>query len=185
MRLSLIATASFVTMLAACSNTPSLKASAPVASTSSAPRNASAPASTDAQASAVKQAQIEAERQAALVRKTRADLNNMSVLFDFDDYTVKPEYTDMLQRQADFLKTQAGDRLVLQGNSDERGGAEYNLALGQKRAEAVRKALLVLGAPDDRIETISFGKEKPKATCPEESCWSQNRRADFVHSSKH
>jgi peptidoglycan-associated lipoprotein len=107
------------------------------------------------------------------------------VLFDFDDYRVKPDYTDMLQKQAQFMKAQGIDKLVLQGNSDERGGAEYNLALGQKRADAVRKALVLLGAPEDRIETISFGKEKPKAACHDESCWSQNRRVDFVHGDKH
>jgi len=137
-----------------------------------------------AQASSVNQAQLDAQRKAAQLRQQTIDLNAKSVLFDFDDYTVKPTYTDMLQQQATFLKSQPTDRLVLQGNSDERGGTEYNMALGQKRADAVRKALLLLGAPDDRIEAISFGKEKPKATCPDESCWSQNRRTDFVHGNK-
>lgn len=179
MRITLIATASFVTLLAACSSTPLMRAQAP-----SKAAQAAANSRQDASASAVNQAQLSAERNAALLRRQMDDLNAKSVLFDFDDYTVKPKYTQLLQQQAMFLKSQASDRLVLQGNSDERGGAEYNLALGQKRAEAVRKALLLLGAPDDRMEAISFGKEKPKATCPDESCWSQNRRADFVHSSK-
>lgn len=137
------------------------------------------------QSSSVNQAQLDAEKLAAQVRQQRADLNASEVLFDFDDYRVKPDYTDMLQKQAQFMKAQGIDKLVLQGNSDERGGAEYNLALGQKRADAVRKALVLLGAPEDRIETISFGKEKPKAACHDESCWSQNRRVDFVHGDKH
>ncbi|WP_290692223.1 peptidoglycan-associated lipoprotein Pal [Aquabacterium sp.] len=141
-------------------------------------------ASSNAQGGSVNQAQLDAEKLAAQLRQQKADLNASQVLFDFDDYRVKPDYTDMLQKQAQFLKAQGLDKLVLQGNSDERGGAEYNLALGQKRADAVRKALLLLGAPEDRIETISFGKEKPKASCHEESCWAENRRVDFVHNDK-
>lgn len=184
MRLSLIATASLVTLLAACSSTPPMKAQAPSASTPIMAKDMSKANTSGAQASSVNQAQLDAQRNAAQLRQQTIDLNAKSVLFDFDDYTVKPTYTDMLQQQATFLKSQPTDRLVLQGNSDERGGTEYNLALGQKRADAVRKALLLLGAPDDRIEAISFGKEKPKATCPDESCWSQNRRADFVHGNK-
>lgn len=129
-------------------------------------------------------AQKEADRQAALHAQL-AELNQASVLFDFDNYTVKSSYTDMLMKQAQFLKTMSADHLTLQGNSDERGSAEYNLALGQKRAEAVRKALTLLGVSDGQIETISFGEEKPKADCHDESCWAQNRRVDFVHSATH
>ncbi|HSY28407.1 MAG TPA: OmpA family protein, partial [Burkholderiaceae bacterium] len=69
----------------------------------------------------------------------------------------------------------------IQGNTDERGGSEYNLALGQKRAEAVRKALTVMGVADSQLEAVSFGKEKPKATGHDEAAWSQNRRADLAY----
>jgi len=181
MRFSLIGLASIASLLAACSSTPPLTAQAPSAPVA-APQK---PTSTSvAQGNTVNQAQLEADRLAAQMRQQKADLNSKEVLFDFDDYTVKPDYTDMLQKQAQFLKDQGIDKLVLQGNSDERGGTEYNLALGQKRADAVRKALVLLGAPEDRIETISFGKEKPKAACHEESCWSENRRVDFAHDNK-
>lgn len=176
MRFTLISLASAASLLAACSSTPPAK---PVVNqqASSAPSSVSAlPAVRTAPVDA---AQIEAQRMGAL-RHEADELNAQSVLFDFDDYTVKPDYTSMLQKQADFLKKAGVGRLTLQGNSDERGGAEYNLALGQKRAEAVRKALMLLGAPEGAIESISFGKEKPKAACHEESCWSQNRRVDFV-----
>jgi peptidoglycan-associated lipoprotein len=121
---------------------------------------------------------------ARLRRQEAADLNAKSVFFDFDDYSIKPTYDELLHRQADFLKASTTDHLTVQGNTDERGGSEYNLALGQKRADAVRKALVVLGAPDSRIEATSFGKEKPRAACHEESCWSQNRRVDFVNGGK-
>ena len=89
------------------------------------------------------------------------------------------EYNNVLQQQAEILKRYNKIAVSVEGNADERGSSEYNLALGQKRAEAVRKALVILGVPDARIEAVSFGEEKPKATCPEEKCWSQNRRVDF------
>jgi peptidoglycan-associated lipoprotein len=141
-----------------------------------------------AQGHAIDQAQLNAQKEAArqeAMRQQLAELNKASVLFDFDDYTVKSSYSDMLIKQAQFLKTTGTDHLTLQGNSDERGSAEYNLALGQKRADAVRKALTLLGVAESQIETVSFGKEKPKADCHDESCWAQNRRVDFVHSAGH
>jgi peptidoglycan-associated lipoprotein len=178
-RLSLVGLASIMSLLAACSTTkaPAPAApSAPVASTGvapTAPAPAAAPDPSDASALA------------ARLRAARDDLNSRSVLFDFDNFVVKPSYDAMLHQQADFLKSNATDHLALQGNADERGGAEYNLALGQKRADAVRKALVDMGAPAAHIEATSFGSEKPKATCHDESCWSQNRRVDFVHSDRH
>ncbi len=103
------------------------------------------------------------------------------IFFDFDQFTVKPEYQSVVQATADFLKSRPKVKIIVQGNTDERGTREYNLSLGQKRAESVRRALNVLGISDDRIETVSFGEEKPMSECPNESCWSQNRRADIVY----
>ncbi|HET8870610.1 MAG TPA: peptidoglycan-associated lipoprotein Pal [Aquabacterium sp.] len=178
--LQLIGMASVLTLLAACSTTHPTQTQASTASSS-----ASTPAAPQAQTAAVQpNAADQAQLAAQAVAKQRADLNGKSVFFDFDDFTVKSTYNDMLQAQAAFLKAQPNDHLVLQGNADERGSAEYNLALGQKRADAVRKSLTLLGAPNDRIEAVSFGEEKPRATCHEEKCWSENRRADFVHSDK-
>lgn len=114
----------------------------------------------------------------------RAALANKSVYFDFNDFTLKPEYQGVAKDNADFMKQLAGDTVVLQGNADERGSKEYNLALGQKRAETVRKALLMMGIPDARIEATSYGEEKPRATCHEEKCWQENRRVDIAHASK-
>lgn len=181
MRLSFISLAVVATLLAACSSTPPMTAKAPV---EPAKPVQSAQAPQPAQPKAMDQAQLEAQRLAAL-RQQMTDLSAKSVFFDFDDYSVKPDYTSMLQQQADFLKAQGKQKLTLQGNSDERGGVEYNLALGQKRADAVRKALGLLGAPIDRIEATSFGEERPRATCHEESCWTQNRRVDFVYAGAH
>ena len=106
------------------------------------------------------------------------------VFFDLDQYTVKPEYQGVVQATADFLKSKPKVRVIIQGNTDERGSREYNLSLGQKRAEAVRKALGVLGIGEDRIEAVSLGEEKPMSECHDESCWSKNRRADIVYQAR-
>jgi peptidoglycan-associated lipoprotein len=102
------------------------------------------------------------------------------IYFDYDNYAVKQQYQAALQKDFDALKTMPAVQIRLEGNADERGSAEYNLALGQKRAEAVRKALGILGMPDANVEAVSFGKEKPKAECHEEKCWAENRRVDFA-----
>lgn len=124
-----------------------------------------------------------APMESAAVKQARRilELAKKSIYFDYDNYTVKPEYQSILKEQAEFMRQTAKDNVMLSGNADERGSAEYNLALGQKRAEAVRKALVILGVPDSRLEAVSYGKEKPRAICHEESCWQENRRVDFAH----
>ena len=104
-----------------------------------------------------------------------------SVYFDFDSYVVKDEYAPVIQTNSKFLSVKKGQKVLIQGNTDERGTAEYNLALGQKRAEAVRKSLAAMGVPDGQMEAVSLGKDKPKSQGHDESAWSQNRRADLVY----
>lgn len=101
-----------------------------------------------------------------------------SVYFDFNESVVKPEYRDTVAKEADALKK--GGSVTLEGNCDERGSAEYNLALGHRRANAVKKLMVAAGVPAKHIKTVSFGKEKPRADCHDESCWKQNRRVDFA-----
>lgn len=108
-------------------------------------------------------------------------LAKRSVYFDFDSYVVKGEAKPVTTAHANYLSANKGRKVVIQGNTDERGGSEYNLALGQKRAEAVRKTLNVLGVADAQMEAVSFGKEKPKATGHDEASWAENRRADIVY----
>ena len=103
-----------------------------------------------------------------------------SVYFDYDSFVVKDASRPTIITNANFLK-KTGRHVILQGNTDERGGSEFNLALGQKRAEAVRKQLTLLGVPDGQLEAVSFGKEKPVADGHDEAAWSQNRRADFQY----
>ena len=101
--------------------------------------------------------------------------------FDYDSFVVKPEFQSALDGHARFLKANASRRIVIEGHTDERGGREYNLALGQKRSEAVRRALGLLGVPDSQIEAVSFGKEKPAATGADEASFAKNRRAELAY----
>ena len=106
------------------------------------------------------------------------EIQKNSVYFDFNHDSIKPEYRELIQQQAESLKSNASS-VTLEGNSDERGSAEYNLALGDKRAHAVRKSLEMFGVKSKQINVVSFGEEKPRSTCHEEKCWAENRRVDF------
>jgi len=103
------------------------------------------------------------------------------IYFDFDSYTVKPEFQQLIDGHARFLKANPNRRVSIEGHTDERGGREYNLALGQKRSEAVRRALVLVGVSDAQIEAVSFGKEKPAAQGSGEDVWAQNRRAEITY----
>jgi peptidoglycan-associated lipoprotein len=106
-------------------------------------------------------------------------LSKRSVYFDFDSNAVKDEYRGMLQAHSRYLNDNRSSNIKIEGNCDERGSREYNLALGQRRAEAVKKVMTVLGVGDNRIETVSFGEEKPKNPGHDEAAWAENRRADI------
>jgi len=108
-------------------------------------------------------------------------LANRSIYFDFDKYVVREADTPVVQNHAAYLVKTPSRKILIQGNTDERGGAEYNLALGQKRAEAVRKSMAALGVPEGQMEAVSLGKEKPKAQGSNEAAWAENRRADIVY----
>ena len=101
------------------------------------------------------------------------------VYFDYDSFEIKPEAQAIIDAHARYLKANPQRRVALEGHTDERGGREYNLALGQKRSEAVRRALTLLGVNDAQIEAVSFGKEKPAAQGSSEDVWAQNRRAEL------
>jgi peptidoglycan-associated lipoprotein len=108
-------------------------------------------------------------------------LSKKSVYFDFDSFVVKSEYQSVVEAHGKYLASTKNRRIAVEGHTDERGGREYNLALGQKRAEAVKQRLMLLGASDAQIEAVSFGKEKPSAVGSTEEAWAQNRRADIVY----
>jgi peptidoglycan-associated lipoprotein len=103
------------------------------------------------------------------------------VFYDYDSYTVKAEYQPMLEAHAAFLASHPQAQLEIEGNCDERGSREYNLALGQRRADSVKRALTLLGVPAKQIETVSFGSEKPKAMGHDDDAWAENRRSDLAY----
>jgi peptidoglycan-associated lipoprotein len=103
------------------------------------------------------------------------------IYFDYDSYAIKAESRTVLEAHAKFLNANKTRKMAVEGHTDERGGREYNLALGQKRAEAVRKALNLLGVADTQLEAVSFGKEKPASPGSDEASWALNRRAELFY----
>jgi len=157
----------FPVLLAACSSAP------PVTATSSAAGPTPAVASSQAPAAA--------KPVISELNDPASGLTKRSVFFPYDNFTVDTKYEQMLGAHAGYLTRNPTARVTLEGNADERGSSEYNLALGQKRAEAVRKSLNLRGVPDKQIEPVSYGKEKPRAACHDESCWQENRRTDIAY----
>ena len=161
-----------VLLAAACSNTPT-KEAAPVAAPVPVAQHPTEAATAPNRAS---------ETGVANPLKDPSNiLSKRSVFFDYDQSLIKDPDRPLLQAHANYLRQHPGTKVTVQGNTDDRGSREYNLALGQRRADAVKRYLTVLGAEDRQIDTISFGKEKPRCTVSDESCWSQNRRADLVY----
>jgi peptidoglycan-associated lipoprotein len=103
------------------------------------------------------------------------------IYFDYDSFVIKPESQSVVEAHARFMRANPRRQVAIEGHTDERGGREYNLALGQKRSEAVRRALSLLGVPDAQVEAVSFGKEKPAMPGSDEASWAQNRRAEIVY----
>ena len=109
-------------------------------------------------------------------------LSKRSVFFDFDSFVIKQEARPLIEAHARFLVQNPQMKMLIQGNTDERGSREYNLALGQKRADVVKQALLLLGAKEAQIESVSLGEEKPRCDDASEACYAENRRGDMLYS---
>lgn len=112
-------------------------------------------------------------------------LSKRSVFYEFDKSDIKDEYRPMLQAHSKYLVEHRGTKVLVQGNCDERGSREYNIALGQRRADGVKRMMVLMGAPGSQIESVSLGEEKPRCTAHDESCWSQNRRSDLLYSGEY
>ena len=111
----------------------------------------------------------------------RNPLSKRSVYYDYDSFAIKEEFRPLIESHGRYLRDNRTAQIVVQGNTDERGGREYNLALGHKRAESVKRALSIMGVQEQQVETVSFGKEKPKAPGSDEAAWAENRRSDIVY----
>lgn len=111
----------------------------------------------------------------------KSTLSQRSIYFDIDKYEVKDEHKDLVAAHAKYLVANRGFKVLIQGNTDESGSSEYNLSLGQKRADAVKRSLTLLGAREDQLESVSLGKEKPKNPGHDAAAWAENRRADILY----
>ena len=110
-----------------------------------------------------------------------AQAGSRLVYFDYDSYSIKPEFQAVIESHARYARADKNRKVAIEGHTDERGGREYNLSLGQRRAEAVRKALELLGVADSQIEAVSFGKEKPAVEGGDEAAFAKNRRAEITY----
>ena len=108
-------------------------------------------------------------------------LSRRSIFYDLDAYDVKDQYKDLVEAHARYLRDNPKSKMLIQGNTDERGSREYNVGLGQRRSEGVKRMLLLLGAKEDQVESVSLGEEKPRAEGHDEQAWSQNRRSDILY----
>ena len=118
---------------------------------------------------------------ASLLKDPASPLSTRSIYYDFDAYNIRDELHTLIEAHSKFLLEHEGFKMVIEGNCDERGSREYNLALGQRRADWVKKAMTLLGVPATRIQTVSYGSEKPKALEHDEEAWAENRRSDIVY----
>ncbi len=112
---------------------------------------------------------------------TAPQLQQRTIYFDFDSSEIKPEYNDTIAAHARYLVANPNIRVRLEGNTDERGSREYNIGLGERRAQAVRQALMLQGVADSQITTVSYGEERPAVTGHNEAAWAKNRRVDIVY----
>ncbi|MGE5104900.1 MAG: peptidoglycan-associated lipoprotein Pal [Betaproteobacteria bacterium] len=168
--------------LAGCSTTPTTEAPVEDRGTAGATAPGAGGAQTGgAQSGGVTGSQLGGAQGAAALRDPNSILSKRSVYFDFDSFVVKDEFKPLVEAHARYLQQNANARMTIQGNTDERGSREYNIALGQKRADAVKRMMLLLGARDNQIETVSFGEERPKNPGHDESAWAENRRDDIVY----
>lgn len=179
-QMAVLTSACLLALLAGCSTTPKAveEPAKPVVSEAPAPV-VQQPATTATASSSVTPVSLP-----EYLDPNSALSKNRSVYFDFDDFSIKPEYNSLVEMNGKFLAGHPNVSIKVEGNADERGSAEYNLALGQKRADSVGKALKLLGVQSNQIETISFGKEKPIDKGHDEAAWAKNRRADIVYPSK-
>ena len=115
------------------------------------------------------------------LRDPNSPLSKRSVYFDFDSYVVRDEFKPLVEAHARYLQQTRNARMTIQGNTDERGSREYNIALGQRRSEAVKRMMLLLGATEAQFVTVCFGKEKPRNAGHDESAWAENRRDDILY----
>ena len=182
--ISLIAATAAALSVAACSSSVKLDDPAPIEDRSNLPADGSAAAaggaSTNPAGSSRPVTPVTIDAKDPL-KDPNSPLAKRSIYFDFDSFAIKDEYRSTLEAHAKYLTANRAKKAVIQGNTDERGSREYNLALGQKRAEAVRRALIALGVSESQLEAVSLGEEKARSGANDDAAQAENRRADLVY----
>ena len=112
-------------------------------------------------------------------------LSKRTIYFDFDRFDVREEYRPIVEAHAKYLRDNPGSKVLIQGNADERGSREYNVGLGQRRSDSVKKMMTLLGVKDAQIESVSLGEEKPACSEHSEDCWAKNRRGEVLYSGEY
>ncbi|NOT14293.1 MAG: OmpA family protein [Methylotenera sp.] len=174
-------------VLTACKSTPMVDKPAAVEDKS--PATAVPAKSTDANAnttpdtSAIKEVKIDTNANSGMnpLKDPNNILSKRNIYFDFDSDVVKAEFRPLIEAHAKYLLANGNAKLILQGNTDERGTREYNLSLGQRRSVSVKKSFNLLGVQDKQIETVSFGEEKATSNCTDDACYQGNRRVDVAY----
>ncbi len=188
MRLStILAAASIIAVLGGCSSTPTQEGGAPVQEAKPSTATPGGPTTGTTGRETPNTVDLTKQQPSATgpseLTDPRSPLSRRSVYFDFDKYEVKDEFRSLLQAHATYMSRNRTARMLIQGNCDERGSREYNLALGQRRSDAVKRTLALLGASDAQMESVSLGKEKPRRTGHTEEDFAENRRADMLYNS--
>jgi peptidoglycan-associated lipoprotein len=180
----LFVAAAFVALLAGCQSQPTTQTAAPVEDRTAAAGTTPGGASTAGAGTGSVAGSQQGTRPGATgnpLRDPSSVLSKRVVYFDFDSFAVRDEFRPLIEAHGRYLAQNRNARMTIQGNTDERGSREYNIALGQKRADAVKRMMTLLGAQDSQIETVSFGKEKPKNAGHDEASWAENRRDDILY----
>ena len=174
MRLQIIAAAFAAALAAGCTTTPDEQSPAPVTDAKPAPGADSKP---------IPRVDVTGKPSAGDPRLKDPNniLSKRTVLFEFDSFEVKSEYRPLVEAHAKYLRENPNAKMLIQGNADERGSREYNVGLGQRRSDSVKKMLLLLGAKEAQIESVSLGEEKPACSDSNEACWARNRRGDMLY----
>ena len=171
-----------VAVLAGCQTTPSTDTGAPIDDKTAAPNTgATTSGAGDGRVTGITTGSGTGSNMPAVLKDPNNILSKRVVFFHYDSFVVREEFKPLIEAHAKYLAQNRNMKITLQGHTDERGSREYNIALGQKRAEAVKRMMILLGATEVQIETVSFGKEKPRNMGHDEPAWAENRRDEIIY----
>jgi peptidoglycan-associated lipoprotein len=174
----LLSSIAAATLIAGCSTTPEEQQTPAPVTEAGKP----APAKPGAQTGPIARVDVTGKPGATDQQLKTGVLARRSIYYDLDQFDVKDEYRGLVEAHAKYLRENPSMRILIQGNTDERGSREYNVGLGQRRSDGVKKMLMLLGARETQIESVSLGEEKPQAEGHSEDSWSKNRRSDILYS---